>query len=192
MAGRPRIYNADQALDQAIEVFWQKGYENASSDDLLKAMGIGKGSFYLAYKGGKQELFQKSLDRVMDHHIKAFKDKIELSEHPLEEIRVFFYEMADPETNLGKYGCYFANALIQVSDKDLKCSAEKQLRTLKDIFVKALEKEKMQGNLKTAVTPDLLGLHLLNLWSGLNVTRNTVNDKSELKMLIEMNLRCIQ
>jgi len=190
MAGRPKIYNEEEALDKAVEVFWQKGYENASADDLLKAMGIGKGSFYLAYKGGKQELFQKSLDRVMDHHIKGFKDKIEQSEQPLEEIRTFFYEMADPKSNLGKYGCYFVNALIQIGDKDLKCSAEKQLILLKHIFVRALEKEKTKGNLKA--DPDLLGLHLLNLWSGLNVTRNTVNNITELKMLIEMNLRCIQ
>lgn len=141
MAGRPKIYNEEEALDKAVEVFWEKGYENTSADDLLKAMGIGKGSFYLAYKGGKQELFLKSLDRVMDYHIKYFKDKIEQSEFPMQEIRFLFYEMADVQSNLGKYGCFFVNALIQIEDEELKRYAIKQLTILKNIFIKALEAE---------------------------------------------------
>lgn len=192
MAGRPKIYNEKEALDKAVEVFWEKGYENTSADDLLKAMGIGKGSFYLAYKGGKQELFLKSLDRVMDYHIKYFKDKIEQSEFPMQEIRFLFYEMADVQSNLGKYGCFFVNALIQIEDEELKRYAIKQLTILKNIFIKALEAEQKKGNLKTDLTLNTLGLHLLNLWGGLNVTRKTANSPEELKLLIELNLQCLQ
>ena len=63
MAGRPKIFEEKDIINKAIEVFWTKGYEAASSDDLLAAMGIGKGSFYLAFKGGKKELYEKSLEQ---------------------------------------------------------------------------------------------------------------------------------
>jgi AcrR family transcriptional regulator len=55
--GRPRAFDRDQALARAMEVFWEKGYEGASLDDLLAAMGgLRPPSFYGAF-GSKEQLF---------------------------------------------------------------------------------------------------------------------------------------
>jgi AcrR family transcriptional regulator len=63
--GRPRTFDIDDALDRALHVFWQKGYEGTSLSDLTKAMGINRPSLYAAF-GNKEELFRKALDRYTD------------------------------------------------------------------------------------------------------------------------------
>jgi AcrR family transcriptional regulator len=59
--GRPRGFDRDEALRQAMEVFWEKGYEGASLDDLQAAMGgINPPSFYAAF-GSKEQLFLEAI-----------------------------------------------------------------------------------------------------------------------------------
>jgi AcrR family transcriptional regulator len=60
--GRPRSFDRDKALEQAIEVFWKKGFEGTSISDLTEAMGINPPSLYAAF-GDKEKLFLEAVER---------------------------------------------------------------------------------------------------------------------------------
>ena len=60
--GRPRNFDLDEALDQAVLVFWRLGYERTTVTDLCEAMEINRPSLYAAF-GTKEQLFHRALDR---------------------------------------------------------------------------------------------------------------------------------
>ena len=192
MAGRHKIYDEEEALDKAIKVFWEKGYENASSRDLQKAMGIGMGSFYLAYKGGKQELFIKSMDRFFSVYPTYALSMLKTIENPIEVLRQYYYVMADPEGMFGQFGCYFSNAIIQIGDEELKHSAIGHITTIVDVFSAALLRAQEAGVIHPKIPQELWNVYLLNLWTGLNTTKFVEKDTAKLKAVIDYSLKVFE
>ncbi|WP_344648920.1 TetR/AcrR family transcriptional regulator [Cryptosporangium japonicum] len=73
--GRPRSFDADAALDRAVEVFWRQGYEGTSLTDLTAAMGINRPSMYAAY-GNKDELFRRAVARYAEIDMAYARDAL--------------------------------------------------------------------------------------------------------------------
>lgn len=64
--GRPRSFDRSAALDRAIELFWQRGYEGVSIAALTDAMGIAPPSLYAAF-GSKADLFREAIAHYSEH-----------------------------------------------------------------------------------------------------------------------------
>lgn len=58
---RPRAFDRDAALERALDVFWLRGYQGTSINELLTAMQLGRGSLYATF-GGKADVFAAVLD----------------------------------------------------------------------------------------------------------------------------------
>lgn len=63
--GRPKTFDPEKAVAQAMETFRVHGYAETSPQDLADSIGIGKGSLYHAF-GSKHQLFLQSLQRYAD------------------------------------------------------------------------------------------------------------------------------
>ncbi len=66
--GRHREFDVDEALDAVVRVFWRRGYEGASYDDLTAATGVKRPGLYSAF-GNKEELFRRALERYADQYL---------------------------------------------------------------------------------------------------------------------------
>lgn len=62
--GRPRGFDQEAALERAMLLFWERGYEATSLDELSAAMGISPSSLYATF-GGKEQLFRAAVDRYL-------------------------------------------------------------------------------------------------------------------------------
>ncbi|MET0886036.1 MAG: helix-turn-helix domain-containing protein, partial [Mycetocola sp.] len=74
-SGRPRGFEADLALDAAVDVFWRRGYDGASLSELTAAMGINRPSLYAAF-GDKAQLFQSALHRYVERNMGYVTDAL--------------------------------------------------------------------------------------------------------------------
>ena len=74
--GRPRTFDADDALDRAIEVFWRQGYEGTSLGDLTAAMGMNRPSLYTVF-GTKEGLFHRAVARYAERDMAYVLDALQ-------------------------------------------------------------------------------------------------------------------
>jgi AcrR family transcriptional regulator len=155
--GRPRAFDTDQALDQALYVFWEKGYEGTSIADLTEAMGINPPSLYAAF-GNKETLFKKALNRYEARRDEIFEEAFaaptarEAIERLLEGIAERLSGKDSPS------GCLMVQAAL-CGGKDCD-SVRKDLaarRAQGEILIrKRLERGKREGDLPKDA--DLVGL----------------------------------
>jgi TetR/AcrR family transcriptional repressor of nem operon len=117
---RPRKFSRQELLEKAIDVFWEKGYEATTTQDLQERLGIHPGSLFGTF-GDKQSLFREALD-LYEENVRAML--FALLEKPVskrEGLRLFFSRMIDfllKERTQGKPGCFMVNSLVELCSRD--------------------------------------------------------------------------
>lgn len=193
MAGRPQIFDEQEVLNKATQLFWTKGYEATSTDELMEVMGIGKSSFYHAF-GGKRELFEKVMERFVNQSVEALIKELAVTRHPIQAIKDFFRGIAATSDKVHKRGCFMGNIVVELTntDRQLEQKATKKLKMLENTFLEHIKKAQGTGELKTKEDAAVLARYLLNLWNGLNITRRIYPDTQALLPLIELQLSVLK
>jgi len=192
MKGRPAIFEHSELVNKAQSIFWEKGYTATSLSDLLTATGVGSGSFYNSFKGGKKEIFRAAMLQRREA-FNDFRKELERSESPLALIKDFFRSIAKAGREDHLKGCIIANTVVEMTYVDEELEAE-SIRILKDVegmFVGAIEREKKLGQLTNPLSAAVLGRYLITFWCGLNTLRRMYPDEKLLAAQIEMQLGII-
>ena len=136
--GRPRSFDEAAALDAAMQVFWQKGFEATSLDDLTKAMGLSRSSFYAAF-GNKQTLFLRAVEHYSRRGLESLKDIAETSDGDV--VDAMLQALANPAG--GARGCLLINCITELAPHDDQVAAigRKHLEAIEDMFAQALNPE---------------------------------------------------
>jgi TetR/AcrR family transcriptional repressor of nem operon len=119
---RPREFEAEEVLEQATRVFWTRGFEHSSLDDLCAATGLNRSSLYAAF-GDKRALYLKSLARYEEGSVarirKAFEDR-----SPRAGLRAFLAGLIDAiVAGPGRRGCFIGNCAAEMARLDRAAAA---------------------------------------------------------------------
>ena len=191
---RPKKFTEDDVLDKAVKVFWSKGYEAATIQDLVDAMGIQRGSLYTAF-GGKQTLFLKSLKRYSVTVVAALLAILESKPSAIESIELFFSQLVEHLLTAGELrGCLVTNSAIErgLRDKETKQLVLKLLNALEKGFYKALLKAKQDGELSANLDLRLVASYLTSSMQGLLVMGKIHSERSVLEGINKMTLSILK
>lgn len=194
MAGRPKIFDENEAIRKATEVFWIKGYEASSTEELLSAMGIGKGSFYLHFKEGKKELYQRSLDLFSEDAMKRFNLKLLEAKDEIAFLKNFILSLADNTNEQKQMGCYLGNSIVEMSNIDPKTKAHSGalMKRLEQAFESIIIKAQNSNKLNNKTDAKLIAKYLINTRNGINITMRTEKDKANLKNILNLSLEILK
>jgi AcrR family transcriptional regulator len=187
--GRPRGFDAEKALNAAMQVFWKKGYEGASLSDLTRAMRIERPSLYASF-GNKEALFRKVLDRYSSTVAGFFPDALNQSTARGVAERMFTGAadaLTDPRNQAGSLTVQCAasggdnSEPIRREINRRRSQAEAQLR-------RRLERAKSEGDLPPDSNPADLTRYAFTITQGIAVQAKAGATRTELRRVAQTAL----
>ncbi|MER6936702.1 TetR/AcrR family transcriptional regulator [Nocardioides sp. NPDC127514] len=189
-AGRPRSFDADEALDVAMRLFWRDGYEGVSMSDLTEAMGINRRSLYAAY-GNKESLFGLATQRYLEGPGSFVADTLDEATAYGVAAR-FLHGCADAYTSPGSpRGCLLVQSALACSPED--DGVRRLLAGHREAGVAALEtrllRAREEGDLGENTDPRALARMLTAIGQGISVQATSGVSRAELHDLADQALR---
>ena len=185
--GRPRGFSEAQALEAALLLFWSKGYEGASTNDLAHAMGINASSMYAAF-GSKEELFKRAVVRYCDEHINFFPAALALPTIS-ETVRAIFEGTIDLVSKPGyPQGCLTIQSGMATT-KSIRVFLNGYRKQGEEALKRRVERAKKERDLDPKLNSGDFARYLVMLATGMSVQAANGTSKAELKRQADLALR---
>jgi TetR/AcrR family transcriptional repressor of nem operon len=176
---RPKGFSEREALEKAMDVFWQHGYQRVGMTELLDGMGIARQSLYDTF-GSKRQLFLKAIGHYRSTRLAAALALLEREGSPTQNVKdvVRFFEQLALDKRAR--GCLVANSLIEIGphDPEIRRLLAETLQLLETRVVRALRAAQRAGELPAKRSPRAIGRALINALIGLAVTGKLARDKA--------------
>jgi TetR/AcrR family transcriptional repressor of nem operon len=169
---RPREFDEDIALERAMDVFWRKGYMATSTDDLMEAMGIGRGSFYNTFVS-KRKVYLRTLDRYLSVLEEGgpyrMLREMEPGSEALQALLGSYIDSVGSEH--GSHGCYFVHVAKEHrgEDPEVQKAIKAGIARMKEILTEHMKIARQQGILPDHVDPAQAALLMMAVAWGSHV-----------------------
>ena len=191
---RPRAFDEAVALDKAVEMFWVKGYEATSMQDLVDAMGIQRGSLYATF-GGKQKLFLMALQRYGQVVVSKLLEILESKPSGRESIICFFDQLVEHLMTAGPLrSCLVTNSAIErgLTDDATKKQVCGLLESIEKGFYQALLKAQKSNEISTEIDLKATAYYLTSSMQGLLVMGKVCSERPVLESINKVTLSVLK
>lgn len=179
-------FDIEETLDKAVQLFWDKGYEAASMQDLVDTMGINRGSIYATY-GGKRDLFLMALHAYDERMRKKALLRLEEKYPPRDAIRAMlnFFAQSVPDGRPGR-ACLLTNTALELAshDDEIREIVAESQQGVEAFFLKMIKKGKQSGDIAAHVQPARAAKGLLATVIGIVVLTRSRPEPSLLQSIV--------
>jgi TetR/AcrR family transcriptional regulator, transcriptional repressor for nem operon len=191
---RQKEFNREAALQKAMEVFWSRGYEAASIQDLVKHMGINRQSLYDTF-GDKHALYLKALDRYREVESRKVFELLERGGSVKRALKELFAGVVAGSLCAGeRRGCFMGNAMSELAGrcKETAVRARSNMTAVEEAFYRALLRGTKEGELKGVRDPRAVARFLVSSLQGLVLMAKAAPDRKTLEDVVKVTLSVVE
>jgi len=184
---RATLHHRHDSLEQALTLFWRKGFHATSLKDLEQAMDMRPGSIYAAF-GSKDKLFQEAIDRYAHLALVELERTLRAWDSPLEGLAAYLRQLGGLcDQNLPSRACMLLKSLLELGEREQLAwqKAETLLAAMETRFTEHFAAARELGELAPQANSERLGRRLQAEVMGLRVFAQRAVDSHTLQALAD-------
>jgi TetR/AcrR family transcriptional repressor of nem operon len=187
---RTKDFDEDKVLEKAVCLFWHKGYNGTSMQEVVDALGISRSSLYDTF-GDKHALYIKALTHYQSTSLSQMNEIVTNTASAKDAIRQLLeFITRDLLTDKQRKGCFLVNAGVELSSHDaevMKIIARNEDQ-IEDTFFRAIEKGRSTGEITNKQDSRALARFIFNAVKGIQVSAKSKKEKDFFKDIVETTL----
>ncbi|MFD1673796.1 TetR/AcrR family transcriptional regulator [Alicyclobacillus fodiniaquatilis] len=189
---RTKAFDVDTALRQAMDLFWQQGYEKTSMQNLLDHMGIHRKSLYDTF-GDKYALFMQAFDRYQEMRTGEIERRVNAQTSVKAAIRCRF-DMLIYREELPSQGCFIINTAVElaVHDEQIAQKVKDHFKQTEQRFYRQILQGQQLGEFSAALDALQIAQYLTNASVGLRVMVKITDDVKKLERIVDTTLKVLE
>ncbi len=191
---RTREYDPRSALQGAIRVFWEKGFYEASVDDVVECSGVAKYGLYSTF-GSKRDLFVAALKQFANDRAGDIQARIRSQDASLESIHEFFDAACKAVTSPDpRLGCMICNAGIEMAphDEEIEILVRSFFDSLGRAFAELLNRAIACNEFPASADTAVLGRYLATQFRVIAVMARSGESYSEISAYLDVALNALR
>lgn len=191
---RPKAFDEETVLEKAMTLFWCRGYEATSVQDLVDGLGISRASLYDTY-GDKHGLYVRALKKYRDTERLGLCRHVEQAKPAFDLLRdLFAMGTQSALTDADHKGCFMVNSAVELAPHDAaiaKIVADNQC-----VFIERLrqlvERGQREGSILSQHPPAHLAAFLFNTYAGIKVLAKTQPEPATLRAIMHVAMSILR
>ena len=191
---RPKAFDRQKALIQALQLFWRNGYSATSVDDLSSTLHLSRSSLYATF-GDKRTFFLEALRFYRAQVISRTARTVQEAPSPLAGIHALFDDLAAGAGNeRGAMGCFMINSVAELVpyDPDVTEIARSYSQAVQGILADAVAHAAAQQVLRSDHTPAQLAVYLFNALQGIRILLKSGATREQVDAVCAMTLKSLE
>ena len=190
---RPRTFDPELAMQEAMEAFWERGYNATSVSDLLTEMKLNRGSLYGTF-GDKKQLFLAALERYAAQGFDALQEILDQPGSAKANLREWVRTVSQTCIGeAGKRGCLVAKAAMELApfDEEIAQWVRKLHLRHERAVAEVIRRGQKSGEINRDLAPTAAARFLLSSMGGLRLMGSISPCEKDVREVVELVLKVL-